>query len=51
MDKAWVEGLIADRALAKANKDYAKADEIRALLLENGIVLQDSPTGTKWSVK
>ena len=51
VDKEWVEDLIAKRALAKANKDYAGADAIRAQLLENGIVLQDTPTGTKWSVK
>ena len=51
VDKVWVEELIAKRALAKANKDYALADAIRAELLEGGIVIQDTPAGTKWSVK
>lgn len=49
--KAWVEDLIAKRAMAKAEKDYATADAIRKELLENNIVLQDTPNGTKWTVK
>ena len=40
--------LIKARAAAKASKNFAEADRIRKLLLEQGIVLKDSPTGTTW---
>ncbi len=51
VDKQWVEELIQKRNDAKAEKNYAAADAIRAELLKNNIVLQDTPNGTKWSVK
>lgn len=43
-----IEALIAKRAEAKNNKDWATADAIRNELKERGIVLEDSPTGTTW---
>ena len=43
-----IEALIAKRAEAKKNKDWAIADAIRNELKERGIVLEDSPTGTTW---
>ena len=43
-----VEALIKQRKEAKANKDFARADEIRDGLLEQGVVLEDSREGTKW---
>ncbi len=43
-----VEQLIAERSQAKKDKNYARADEIRNSLLEQGIVLEDSATGTTW---
>ena len=46
---AFVEGKIAERAQAKKEKDFAKADAIRAELLEKGIVLKDTREGTLWS--
>jgi cysteinyl-tRNA synthetase len=46
-----VEALIAQRASAKAAKNFAEADRIRLQLLSQGIVLKDSPTGTTWEVK
>ncbi len=46
-----IEGLIAERASAKAAKNFAEADRIRLQLLSEGIVLKDSPTGTTWEVK
>jgi cysteinyl-tRNA synthetase len=43
--------LIAERAAAKAAKDFARADGIRKQLLQEGIVLKDSSTGTSWEVQ
>ncbi|MBE6631223.1 MAG: cysteine--tRNA ligase [Ruminococcaceae bacterium] len=43
-----IESLIAERAEAKKSKNYARADEIRAFLLENGIILEDTAQGTKY---
>lgn len=43
-----IEQLIAERAEAKANKDYAGADKVRDTLLEAGIVLEDGASGTSW---
>ncbi len=43
-----IEALIAERAAAKKNKDYALADKIRNDLKEKGILLEDGPTGTTW---
>jgi len=48
VDAAQIEAQIAARAAAKAAKDFAEADRIRKALLEQGIVLKDSPTGTTW---
>ena len=43
-----IETKIAERALAKKNKDYGLADKIRNELKERGIVLEDGPQGTTW---
>ncbi len=45
-----IQKAINDRLLAKNNKDWATADEIRANLLKKGIVLKDSPSGTNWDI-
>lgn len=39
---------IAQRAAAKAERNFARADAIRDGLLQRGIVLKDTPTGTDW---
>ena len=43
-----IEDLIAKRNQARADKDYATADEIRDRLHAAGIVLEDTESGTEW---
>jgi cysteinyl-tRNA synthetase len=46
-----LKALIEERQAARKAKDFKKSDEIRDLLLEKGIILEDTPTGVKWSYK
>ncbi|MFC4601553.1 cysteine--tRNA ligase [Cohnella hongkongensis] len=46
-----VDALIAERAAARANRNFARADEIRDLLAERGILLEDTPQGIRWRRK
>lgn len=46
-----IEALIVERAEAKKNKDFARADEIRKSLTEQGIALLDGADGTTWERK
>ncbi|MGX7195890.1 cysteine--tRNA ligase [Enterococcus olivae] len=43
-----VDALIAERNQARKEKNFARSDEIRDLLKEQGIVLEDTPQGTRW---
>ena len=43
-----IEQLIEERQQARKNKDFARADEIRDILLEKGIVLKDTREGVQW---
>ena len=45
---AKIESMIAERTAAKKEKNFARADEIRAELLEMGIVIEDTREGVKW---
>lgn len=49
--KDLVELLVRIRDEARGRKDWGLADEIRRKLQENGIVIQDEPGGTRWSLK
>jgi len=43
-----IERLIAERTEARKNKNWERADEIRDLLAERGILLEDTPQGVRW---
>ena len=43
-----IEALIAERQAARKEKNFARADEIRDMLLEQGIILEDTREGVKW---
>lgn len=43
-----IEKLIEERQTARKEKNFARADEIRAMLLLKGIVLEDTREGVKW---
>ncbi len=45
---ADIEELIEERQAARKAKNFARADEIRNLLLEKGIILEDTREGVKW---
>jgi cysteinyl-tRNA synthetase len=49
--EAEVESLIEERYAARKNRDFARADQIRNDLAERGIILEDTPQGTKWKKK
>lgn len=51
LSKKGIEDRISERAEAKANKNWARADEIRDELAELGITLLDGPDGTTWEKK
>ena len=50
LDADAIQAQIDARAAAKTAKDWAEADRIRKALLEQGVVLKDSPTGTTWEM-
>ncbi|GIO28797.1 cysteine--tRNA ligase [Ornithinibacillus bavariensis] len=43
-----IEELIQERNDARKNRDFNRADEIRDLLKEKGIILEDTPQGVRW---
>ena len=47
-DASEIEALIAERNEARADKDFARADEIRDALHDMGIVIEDTREGTLW---
>lgn len=46
-----IEALIQERVDARKTKNWARADEIRDLLVDRGIILEDTPQGIRWRRK
>ncbi len=46
-----IEGLIAKRAEARKNKDWAAADAIRDELAARHVVVKDTPQGVQWHIE
>ena len=49
-DEAWAEGVARDRAQAKLNKEWQRADELRKLLLDKGFEIRDGKDGG-WTIR
>ena len=48
---AAVDALIEERAAAKKAKNFARADQVRQQLLDQGIILEDTKSGVRWKRK
>jgi cysteinyl-tRNA synthetase len=46
-----IEQLIDERKAAKQRREFARADDIRKSLADRGILLEDTPAGTRWKKK
>ena len=46
-----IDSYIEERQQAKKNRDFARADQIRALLESKGILLEDTKEGVRWKRK
>jgi cysteinyl-tRNA synthetase len=47
-ESSEIESLIEERSEARKNKNFARSDEIRGILSERGVILEDTPQGTRW---
>ena len=48
---AEIEALIEERQTARRDRNFARSDEIRDLLAERGIILEDTKDGVRWNRK
>jgi cysteinyl-tRNA synthetase len=46
-----IDALVAERTLAKKQRNFARADQIRNELAEKGVILEDSKDGVRWKRK
>ena len=51
LSDAQIDALVTERTLAKKSKDFARADSIRAELLDQGVVIEDTREGVRWKRK
>jgi cysteinyl-tRNA synthetase len=47
-DAARIQALVDERAAAKTERDFARADAIRRQLADEGVLLEDTPQGVRW---
>ena len=47
-EAAHFDALLEQRKLARANRDFARADAIRAEFAAAGIIIEDTPQGARW---
>ena len=45
-----IQTMVDERDQARADKDFAKSDELRDKLKEMGVILEDTPQGTRWHI-
>jgi len=50
LDTVEIEGLIEERNLARRDKNWKRADEIRDFLAGKAVLLKDGPEGTTWKI-
>jgi len=46
-----IDALVAERTLAKKQRNFVRADQIRKELVEKGVVIEDSKDGVRWKRK
>ncbi len=51
LDVEKIEALVARRAAARKDRDWATADRLREELDRMGVVVEDTPSGTVWNLK
>jgi len=51
VDAVHIDQLIAERLQARADKNWERADEIRDLLIQMNVVLEDGADGTQWRIE
>ncbi len=51
VEVAEIEQLIEERNIARRNRDFSLSDQVRKNLGDRGVVLEDTPAGTRWKRK
>jgi cysteinyl-tRNA synthetase len=51
LDQTRLAELLAERAAARQNKDFARSDILRQQLFEFGVEVMDTPAGARWRVR